>query len=583
MAPVRLLRQMTGTVPVWIATLACASAASAGAATLLPAAIGRGVDVALAFSAGRTGSASLWTWAAACGALVAVIACGDAFIQLGTGTTTGNCAGWLRHELLRHILACGPRVTSRFEVGDAVNRLVGGTVGAAAAPSGAVLALTATIPAFGSVIALGLIDPWLAVAFLAGMPAVAFALRKFMRDTSDVVLRYQQAQGEITARLVGAMSGARTIAAAGTCDQEIARVLNPLPRLRAHGHRTWRVLGRITAQSGLLVPALQVLVLAVGGIELTRHRITPGELLAASQYAALGAGIGAAIGQLNQLARARSGAARVAELFDVAPPEKGYAPLPEEGRGRMEFRGVTVRANDQTVVEDLNLIIPAGSEVAVVGVSGAGKSTLAALAGRLTDPTEGAVFLDGVPLRWLASRDLRAALSYAFERPALLGRTVRDTIGFGIERSADDLSVNGRIVGAARAARAEKFIRRLPQRYLTPLDRSPLSGGEVQRLGLARALAHAEKARVLVFDDATSSLDTVTEMEVSRALSEQYGDRTKIIVTHRVATAASADMVAWLEAGRLRALARHEELWQDPEYRAVFGGGGAAQAGNGTG
>jgi ATP-binding cassette subfamily B protein len=593
MASDRLLWRTTRTIPGWIVLLTLTSAASAGAATLLPAAVGRSIDVTLSAAAGRADGGPAWEWVAVCAALTAIIACGDAFVELATGTATGNCTGRLRHQLLRHVLACGPRMTGRFAPGDAVSRLIGGTVEAGGAPCGAVLGITAAVPTFGSVAALGLIDPWLMVAFLAGLPAVALAMRSFMRDTSDVVLRYQQAQGAITARLVGVLAGARTIAAAGTREQEIARVLSPLPMLRSHGVRMWRVQGRIAGQSGLLIPILQVLVVAVGGLELTRHRISPGELLAASQYAALGAGIGAGIGQLNRIARGRAGATRVAGLLNVPAPEQGSARLPD-GRGRVEFSGVTVRANGATLVENLDLVVPAGAAVAVVGATGAGKSTVAALAGRLTDPTSGDVRLDGVPLRRLSHRELRAAVSYAFERPALLGRTIRDTIGFGIDEPADgavneavnepaDDAVDEAIAEAARAARAERFVLRLPKGYLTSVEDAPLSGGEVQRLGLARALAHAAKARVLVLDDATSSLDTVTEMEVSRALTELHGDRTKIIVTHRAATAASADLVAWLEAGRLRALGPHEELWREPGYRDVFGSGAATRQGANSG
>jgi ATP-binding cassette subfamily B protein len=570
MVPTRLLRQMTATVPLWIAALAIASTASAGAATLLPYAVGKSLDVTLTAVAGRGSTGQMWTWIFYCAALTVIDACGDAIVQLGTGTTTGYCSGWLRRGLLRHILACGPRLTTRFAPGDAVNRLIGGTVDAGGAPVGFVLALTATVPTFGSVIALGLIDPWLVAAFLAGMPIVLLVLRSFLRDTSDVVRRYMEKQGTITARLVETMAGARTIAAAGTGEREIARVLRPLSGLRDEGFRMWRVQGRVAGQSGLLVPALQVLVIAVAGYELTRGRISPGDLLAAAQYAALGAGIGATTGQLNKIARGRSGAARVAEMLEVPAPEQGNARLPE-GRGRVEFRGVTVRADDTTVVEDLDLVIPAGANVAVVGASGAGKSTVAALAGRLTDPSDGMVFLDGVPLRWLDRRELRSAVSYAFDRPALLGRTVGDMIGFGVRRSAGD-----RVVTAAKAARADVFIRRLPRRYHTLLSRAPLSGGEVQRLGLARALAHASDARVLVLDDATSSLDTVTEMQVSRALTELHGSHTVIVVTHRAATAADADLVAWMEAGRLRACAPHATLWRDSDYRAVFGVGALA-------
>jgi ATP-binding cassette subfamily B protein len=571
---------MTGKAPAWITLLAVASLASAGATIALPAVIGKSVDVILAAGDGRTGAGALWTWVARCAALTVVIACGDAFVQLGTGTITGNCTGWLRRELLRHILACGPRMTGRFAPGDAVSRLIGGTVDAAGTPCGTVLAFTAAVPALGGVAALGLISPWLAVAFTAGMPVVAFALRSFLRDTSDVVLHYQQEQGSIIAHLAATMTGARTIAAAGTREQEIARVLRPLPNLREYGRQTWQVQGRIAAQSGLLVPALQVMVIAVGGLELASGRISPGELLAASQYAALGAGIGAATSQFSQIARGRAGSARVGGLFGVPAPRQGNLPLPDgqgpDDQGKVEFRGVTVRASGPppaggpVTIDDLDLVIPAGVDVAVVGLTGAGKSTLAALAGRLTDPDRGEVLLDGVPLPRLAASQLRTAVSYAFERPAPLGDTVRDTIAFGLDGGLRDEEIDA----AARAARAEPFVRRLPARYLTPLASAPLSGGEHQRLGLARALAHATSARVLVLDDATSSLDTVTAMEVSRAIAESHGDRTKIIVTHRVATAAGADLVAWLEAGRLRGFAPHEELWGDPRYRAVFGGPG---------
>jgi ATP-binding cassette subfamily B protein len=260
----------------------------------------------------------------------------------------------------------------------------------------------------------------------------------------------------------------------------------------------------------------------------------------------------------------------VTDLLRVPAPEQGTVRLPAGG-GRVEFSGVTVYADGVTLIHDLDLVVPAGAAVAVVGATGAGKSTIAALAGRLSDPDTGEVRLDGVPLPRLSSRELRAAVSYAFERPALLGRTIRDTIGFGGAQPTDEA-----VAEAARAARAERFVLRLPKGYLTPLADAPLSGGEVQRLGLARALTNAAKARVLVLDDATSSLDTVTEMEVSRALTELHRDRTKIIVTHRAATAAGADLVAWLEAGRLRALAPHEELWGEPDYRDVFGGAASA-------
>jgi ATP-binding cassette subfamily B protein len=118
------------------------------------------------------------------------------------------------------------------------------------------------------------------------------------------------------------------------------------------------------------------------------------------------------------------------------------------------------------------------------------------------------------------------------------------------------------------ATHAHEFDSRLPQGYDTPLTESPMSGGELQRLGLARAW-HA--GRLLVLDDATSSLDMVTEMQISRTLTNDHGHRTRLIVTHRAATAARADLVVWLAAGQVRAVDTHEALWARPDYREVFG------------
>ena len=182
------------------------------------------------------------------------------------------------------------------------------------------------------------------------------------------------------------------------------------------------------------------------------------------------------------------------------------------------------------VLTGFDLDLPAGVATAFVGRSGVGKSLAAALIGRLVDPDAGRVLLDGVPVTELSLAELRAAVTYAFDRPALVGETVRDAIRYGRSTIDDD-----DVVTAARAARADTFIRRLPEGYDTMLARAPMSGGERQRLGLARALVRA--ARVYVLDDATSGLDTVTEAEVTQAITTMLAGRTRVVVAHRAATA----------------------------------------------
>jgi ATP-binding cassette subfamily B protein len=562
----RLLLRMTWRGGHWAVLLVAAAVGGAIADTLLPAAAGRTVDIMLRLAAapGSPGAASrAGHWLAGCIALMAVTVAGAALVQLATGMSTAAATGWLRRTLAGHVLACGPRLRGRFPDGDLASRVIGSAADAGYAPASGVLAIAAVIPPAGSVIALGLIDPWLAVAFAAGLPVLAVALRLFVRDSSDVTVRYQQAQGAITGRLLDALAGARTIAAAGTRDQEAARVLAPLADLRRHGSASWRIQGRIVAQGSVIVPLLQILVVAVAGIELAARRISPGELLAASQYAVLGAGLGAAIGRLGQLSRARAGARRAVELLAERPPAQGTTRLPA-GPGCLQLRAVTVRAGE-LILDRVHVTVPGGCVVAVVGRSGAGKSLFAALAGRLLDPAEGDVRLDGVPLRSLDRGQLRRAVVYAFDRPALFGRTPREAIMFGITRPAAD-----RVLSAARDAAALDFLRKLPSGLDTALDAAPMSGGEVQRIGLARAFAHADEARLLILDDAMSSLDSITEHQVAAALTSQLHGRTCLIIAHRAATAARADLVAWLDGGKLLALRPHRELWPDPRYRAIF-------------
>lgn len=171
---------------------------------------------------------------------------------------------------------------------------------------------------------------------------------------------------------------------------------------------------------------------------------------------------------------------------------------------------------------------------------------------------------------------LRRTVTYAFERPALLGTTVHDMIAYARPEAS-----RAEVVAAAAVAQADRFIRSLPEGYDTPLARAPMSGGELQRLGLARAVL--ADARVIVLDDATSSLDTATEVKVAEALERVLVGRTCVVVAHRAATADRADLVAWLDAGRIRALAPHHVLWSDPSYRAVFGTDEQTMARNGDG
>ena len=558
--PAALLNSATRHSGARCIVLCLMSTASTGAGLLLPAALGRTLDLLLAHSPATP-------WVLYCAGIVLLLALLDAGETVLSGTVDARTTGWLRRRLTGHVLAVGPRAAARFGPGDLVARLVGNAAQAGTAPAARAALLAALAGPLGGVVALGLIDPWLAAVFLAGGPLLTLLLRAFARDTTRCVADYQQVQGRIAGSLAEAVAGHRTIEAAGTADKEAARILRPLPELSRAGHRMWRVQGRAAAQASAVAPLLQLGVVAVAGLLLTRHRLSVGEVLAASRYAVLAAGVGVLVGQFASLARARAAAERLDEVLAEPAVTYGERRLPP-GPGHLELRGVTARRGERTVLDGVDLDVPGGTTLALVGRSGTGKSLLAALAGRLAEPDAGEILLDGVPLPDLTHKDLRLSVGYAFERPALLGTTIEDALTLGLQPPSP-----ARVREATHLARADDFVHRLPKGYATACADAPRSGGESQRLGLARAFAH--DGRLLILDDALSSLDTVTEAQIAESLTQGPAG-TRILIAHRASTAARADAVAWLDGGRVRAVGTHAELWRTAGYRAVFGDGGRA-------
>jgi ATP-binding cassette, subfamily B, bacterial RamA/AmfB len=551
----RLLARAGRQGGAWVVVVAAAAVVTTGVSLAFPAVLGHAVDgIVSGGSAGR--------WLAWSVLLVVLLVAGSALDTLASGYAVARSTAWLRDTLLRHGLALGTRRAPELGPGEMATRVVANASEAGRVAPAMVGAAASLVAGVGGTVGLALIHPLLCVTFLCGVPLLALIVRAFARDASALTTRYLTVQGKIAERLVGAISGARTIAAAGTVEREVDRSLAPLPELRRHGMDLWRVNMRITAQDALLVTMLEIAVIAVAGVLLARGQISAGKMLAAAQYVFLAASLSALTGLMRQLTNARAAAGRLVEILEQPAVPYGRRRL-ADGRGEIELRGVTVRSGETAVLDGLDLVIPAGALVALVGRSGSGKSLLAALVGRLADPDEGEVLLDGVPLREIDRGDLRRAVGYGFSSPALFGETVRDAIAFGAAAPPAE-----RVEDAARAARAESFIRLLPEGYDTPLAQAPMSGGEVQRMGLARTFAHA--GRVLVLDDVAASLDTVTEHHISRVLTGALGDRTRLIVAHRASTAARTDAVVWLDGGRVRAMASHRELWRDPEYRLLF-------------
>jgi ATP-binding cassette subfamily B protein len=497
-------------------------------------------------------------------AILIVGALGSLAVGVAEPTSLAGGTAWLGHRLLRHMISLGERGLAEFPPGDMTSRLLDNVPAAAnAGPSALEIALN-LVTSLGAVAALWLTDWVLGAVFLFAAGPAIIMMRASVRAAPEMFLRYARAQGRIAARLSEALDGIRTIASSGTIGLEVDRVLRPLPELAAAGRATWRVQQRVAWRASLCFALMELAVLATAGWQVAAGKLSAGQWLAAAGYTTLALGVFGTIDSLMGIAHSRAAAVRIAEILDTRPARRrtGTARL-GSGAGQLVFRRVTVRSGDHLVLDGVDLDIPAGVTAAVVGPSGTGKTTLAALVGRLAEPDEGEVLLDGTAVSDLLPSELRRGVAYAFARPAGLGKTVADDIGYGSR-----LIARTGIERAARMARAHDFIRRLPDGYDTPMADTPLSGGERQRLGIARAIA--ADARVLILDDATSSLDTATEAQVNDAIRELRAGRTTLIVAHRAGTAARADTVVWLHEGRVREMAPHERLWRDPAYRAIF-------------
>lgn len=536
----------------------CAVTASS---LLIPAALAAAANEVLAHRAAGPATLRLATLLAAYS--LSSLAVGLISPAIIAGNTT-----WLSRRLFTHAISLGVPGQETFPPGDMTSRLLNGVPAASGAGIQAFQVATGLLTSLGAIGALWLTDWRIGCTFVVSAVLLAVVVRPSMRGASDAFLRYQRAQGRLATLLSEAIGGIRTIASSGTADRETERILRPLPELAAAGAETWSVQRRVAWRFALCLGLIEVPVLATAGLLVAAGRLSPGDWLAVAGYATLALGAVESIDAVMEIAHARAAATRVCEVLVTSPAGRaagraaGTARLTDVS-GQVTFRGVTVAAGGHRILDGVNLHVPAGSTAAIVGRSGAGKTTLVGLLGMVSEPDEGEILLDGVAVSSVRPADLHRALAYAFARPASLGKTIADHIGYGTPHLS-----RAETEHAARIARAHDFIERLPLGYDTPLAGAPLSGGERQRLGIARAVA--ADARVLVLDDATSSLDTATEAQVTEALRELRAGRTTLVIAHRASTAALADTVIWLDGGRIRAMAPHARLWSDPDYRAVF-------------
>jgi ATP-binding cassette subfamily B protein len=404
-------------------------------------------------------------------------------------------------------------------------------------------------------------NPWLALVALAPAPLVVYVASRYNRVSRPALQEVQQRIAELTAEAEENVSGIRIVKAFAREEYQLHRFQRAVSRVFDQSIYSTKLQAFFSPLLGLLPQLSIALVLLIGGREVIADNLSIGEFTAFYAYAVMLAGPMRSLGMTMGMAqRAVASGNRMFEILDREPSIQSPpgAPALPAGGGRVELRGVTLQyqgAAEVPALEDVELDIEAGKTVALVGPSGAGKTSLVALIARLYDPDEGAVLVDGADVRGVEVASLRREIAFVADDSFLFTASVAENIAY-----AQPEATMEEIEAAARRAQADGFIRALPDGYETRVGERglTLSGGQRQRVAIARALL--ADPRILILDDATSSVDATTEAEIKSGLQEAMAGRTTFIIAHRLSTVSLADEIVVLDGGRIVDRGTHEEL-----------------------
>jgi ATP-binding cassette subfamily B protein len=403
------------------------------------------------------------------------------------------------------------------------------------------------------------IDPWLALIALVPAPFVVYTAARYNRVSRPALQEVQQRLAELTAEAEENVSGIRIVKAFAREEHQLHRFRRAVSRVFDQSIYATKLQAFFSPLIGLLPQLGIALVLLIGGRQVIAGNLSLGNFTAFYTYMVMLAApmrmLGIAMGMAQ---RAIASGNRLFEILDREPrieSPPGAPPLPAGG-GRVRMEGVALRYDGSTpALAGVDLEVEAGRTVALVGPSGAGKTSLVALIARLYDPSEGRVLVDGADVRSVEVGSLRSEVAFVADDSFLFSATVADNIAYARPgASRDEIEV------AARRAQADEFIRDLPGGYETMVGERglTLSGGQRQRIAIARALL--ADPRILILDDATSSVDATTEAAIKEGLRAAMAGRTTFIIAHRLSTVSLADEVVVMDGGTIVDRGTHEEL-----------------------
>ncbi len=415
------------------------------------------------------------------------------------------------------------------------------------------------------------LEPWLALLALLPAPLLIYTSSRYNRVSRPAVQEVQQRLAELTAEAEENVSGVRIVKAFAREEHQLHRFRRSVARVFDQSIYSTRLQAFFSPLLGLLPQFGIALVLLVGGRQVIAGQLSLGEFTAFYAYVAMLAApmrmLGMALGMAQ---RAIASGNRLFEILDrepqiESPPDA--SPLPDGG-GRVVMHGVSLRygfgasdlddartTSESEALRGIDLEVEAGRTVALVGPSGSGKTSLVALIARLYDPSAGSVSIDGADVRSVDLVSLRSEVAFVGDDSFLFSASIAENIAY-----ADPAASRAQIEAAAQRAQADGFVGELPGGYETLVGERgmTLSGGQRQRLAIARALL--ADPRILILDDATSSVDATTEAAIKAGLREAMAGRTTFVIAHRLSTVSLADEVVVMDGGAIVDRGTHEEL-----------------------
>jgi ATP-binding cassette subfamily B protein len=406
------------------------------------------------------------------------------------------------------------------------------------------------------------IDPLLALISLVPAPFIVYTASRYNRVSRPALQEVQQRIGELTAEAEENVSGIRIVKAFAREEHQLQRFQRAIARVFDQSIYSTKLQAFFSPLIGLLPQLGIALILLVGGRAVIDGSLSLGDFTAFYTYLVMLAGpmrmLGVAMGMAQ---RAIAAGNRMFEIIDREPAIQSPpgAPALPAGGGAVSLRGVTLAypGGGKAALREVDLEVEAGRTIALVGPSGAGKTSLVALIARLYDPDSGTVEVDGTDVRMVDLDSLRAEIAFVADDSFLFTASVAENIAYAhADASLEDVE------RAARLAQADSFIHELPNGYETRVGERglTLSGGQRQRVAIARAIL--ADPRILILDDATSSVDATTEAAIKTGLREAMRGRTTFIIAHRLSTVALADEIVVLDGGRIVDRGTHEELME---------------------